>query len=148
MNHIYSKFIISNMPFQVLTMIFSFRHLLMSPKNAIIMKSYSIETHQNHLHIWESFTTIWLSPTNPFTQASLPSQGWVMLHTHFTHTNNKNIARFKERNHIKLLHSTTPTTRFFTETTATPYQIYNTMKKHHGSWIPILIQAKENEKLL
>ena len=130
-----------------------------------IISPYSIETHQNHLHRWDIFSTTWVSPTNPFTQASLPSQGWVMRHTQFT----QQIAWTKQdsrKNHIKLYTFNIHTTRFFTnhihtitnlqcneETTyqsynemkKTPYQIYNEMKRHHGSWIPTSLQEMANE---
>ncbi len=46
MNHIYSHILISNMPFQGLTMSSLFIHLLIPPKNARTMKSIPIEKRQ------------------------------------------------------------------------------------------------------
>ena len=60
----------------------------------------------NHLHTWESSSTTCVSPTNPFTQTSLPSQGWVMLHTHYTRHITRTQARFKERYTNHFSHAT------------------------------------------
>ena len=139
-----------------LTMTSLFTHLLISPKIQLNKKSIFHWTHKNHLHTWESASTTWVSPNNPFTKASLPSQGWVMLHTHYTNTQHENKTRFKEESH-KLLTCKTQTIRsLFTN------HIYNTpnlpwMKntistlhineEHHGSWIPNSLQEMANEKL-
>ena len=133
-----------------------FSQLLMPPKMQVNKKSIFHWTHQNHLYKWESSSTTWVSPTNPFTQASLSFQGWWLLHTHFTQTNNMNKASFKERNHIKLLTCITQNNKIFHKTTSTPYKIYNAMKKtpyqtynamkkYHGSCIATSLHAMANE---